>query len=269
MENKCPYCGNHVDRIEHFYGGHGEHSECKITSVLKEKLAAVVNSKVLRNASFIDLILSNYSNTTEDNVVMILYNTSLWNLRFWIRFHWGTPSLNAKLYALLAFFKINTEYYAKRFYHKWFKANVGNVEIIDKKNLQNLNPFTEIKLEIADRRKIKEDMKILENTIFKEDSMIAFTDGSSISEFAGAGIVIIRKESEEIKEETLSLELGRGSNNFAETKALEAALEKLVPLQKENQKVKIYSDSLWLLMGVTKNWKISKHKNLIKNAKKI
>ena len=126
---------------------------------------------------------------------------------------------------------------------------------------QKTNPFAEVTVKIKSREKIKIDLQILQDEILDKKLLVAFTDGSSLANLAGAGILILYEEGNRITKKELSISLNEGTNNYAETKALLYAVKELRNMMKDRTftKIKIYCPSVWLSMTVSKNWETKYH----------
>lgn len=63
--------------------------------------------------------------------------------------------------------------------------------------------------------------------------------------------------------------LGCGTNNIAELTAIQYALQFILSHSKENEEIKLYSDSEYAIGCLTKNWNIKKNIELINEIKNI
>ena len=198
-------------------------------------------------------------------MIILLFSLTIWHLRNWIIFKRKDPKESSRNFACLNLFKSNVNLYAKRFYFKWFQTTPLSTGAIYKKKEYRINPFTNIKIEIKSRETIRKELKYVETRTIQNDNITAFTDGSSIAENAGAGVVILYKRDGKIETKEQSIRLGIGSNNFAEAKALLYAVDEITRLveTRTRHEISIHSDSIWLIMAVSKNWKIKEHTEII------
>ena len=97
--------------------------------------------------------------------------------------------------------------------------------------------------------------------------IMVFTDGACKGNpgMMGVGIVIIPDSDNPQKKLTFCKNLGQGTNNIAELKAVELALEEVEKLN-DPRPVIIYSDSQYTV-NVLKRFKITKNEELINDIK--
>lgn len=77
---------------------------------------------------------------------------------------------------------------------------------------------------------------------------------------AGCGYIIVK---DGIVLEEGSVYLGEGTNNIAELKAVEVALEALVKLGLQEQEIELQTDSAYAVGLFTKNWKAKANTELV------
>lgn len=97
--------------------------------------------------------------------------------------------------------------------------------------------------------------------------IIVNTDGSCKPNpgKAGCGYIIV-KDGTTIKEG--SVYLGEGTNNIAELKAVEIALEALTELDLQNEEIELQTDSNYAVGLFTKNWKAKANTELVMKIRK-
>ena len=100
---------------------------------------------------------------------------------------------------------------------------------------------------------------------FNKKCNFVFTDGGMISNpgDAGAGIYIVFPDFQQ----EISIYLGKGTNNFAELRAIEEGLKEIIRQNKQEQKTILYSDSKYALGVLNNNWNLTKNQDLITRIK--
>ena len=127
------------------------------------------------------------------------------------------------------------------------------------------------------RRKIDKDIsnedtlgeEIQNNTTFNnipgsKNTIIIYTDGASSGNPGPAGIGAVLVFNEQKKE--ISEFIGTATNNIAELKAIEKALEKL---KRRDLPVRLFTDSTYCEGLLSKGWKPKKNLNLINRIKNL